>query len=251
MATSLHCAYCFDAVMEHCDQKVPLPKVELSTIKEKYPLFITWKKQTPHRSFFSSSSTHNWKLRGCIGTFTPKDLSTGLKEYAITSAFKDSRFSPLSSSEIQYLHVDVSFLLNFTPCATSTDWIIGTHGISLTYTTNNHTYTATYLPEVSREQGWTHTETLQELLVKSGYHGHVDSTLLSSSNLKVVRYESVKCGMSWQEYVKWKDERRKMKEEVDREVEEEVRAVVGSSSDGDGGGGFSLTRKTKSVKVKE
>ena len=44
--------------------------------EEQYPLFVTWDTVGPrgHKS-----------LRGCIGTFEPKELSSGLRSYSLTS----------------------------------------------------------------------------------------------------------------------------------------------------------------------
>ena len=89
---------------------------------EPYPLFVTW--------LIGSEQ----KLRGCIGTFTPMNLAqgktkvtngrvgtarcvVGLREYAITSATNDSRFSPISRDEYPFLSCAVSILTNFEPCA--------------------------------------------------------------------------------------------------------------------------------------
>lgn len=62
------------------------------------PLFVTWKIGRDQR------------LRGCIGTFSELNLHSGLKEYALTSALKDSRFDPISRDELPRLTVSVSIL---------------------------------------------------------------------------------------------------------------------------------------------
>lgn len=62
------------------------------------PLFVTWHIGRDRR------------LRGCIGTFSPLNLHAGLKEYALTSALRDSRFPPISRDEIPKLTVSVSIL---------------------------------------------------------------------------------------------------------------------------------------------
>lgn len=50
------------------------------------------------------------RLRGCIGTFSEMNLHSGLKEYALTSALKDTRFDPISREELPKLTVSVSIL---------------------------------------------------------------------------------------------------------------------------------------------
>lgn len=44
--------------------------------EEQYPLFVTWN---------AISSRGHKSLRGCIGTFEPQDLSSGLENYALTA----------------------------------------------------------------------------------------------------------------------------------------------------------------------
>lgn len=69
------------------------------------------------------------------------------------SAFKDSRFSPISVDEISALHVSVSILCNFQDGSDYLDWEVGTHGIRIEFHSDRGRRTATYLPEVAVEQG--------------------------------------------------------------------------------------------------
>jgi uncharacterized protein (TIGR00296 family) len=62
------------------------------------PLFVTW------------TIGRDKRLRGCIGTFAEMDLHSGLKEYALTSALKDTRFDPITREELPRLNVSVSIL---------------------------------------------------------------------------------------------------------------------------------------------
>ena len=67
---------------------------------------------------------------------------------------KDSRFSPVARDELPKLHVSVSILCHFVDAADFLDWEIGVHGIRIEFYTERGTKkTATYLPEVPREQG--------------------------------------------------------------------------------------------------
>ena len=116
------------------------------------------------------------RLRGCIGTFNAMHLHTGLREYATTryyfyikdnknikkyfkynniySAFKDSRFNPITLEELPRLHVSVSILRHFEDGADYLDWIIGVHGIRIEFhNEKGNKRTATYLPDVAIEQG--------------------------------------------------------------------------------------------------
>lgn len=72
----------------------------------------------------------------------------------ICSAFKDSRFSPITRDEFPKLHVSVSILRHFEDGQDYLDWEIGIHGIRIEFLTEKGSKrTATYLPEVAPEQG--------------------------------------------------------------------------------------------------
>ena len=43
------------------------------------------------------------RLRGCIGTFEPQPLREGLAEYALISAFRDTRFRRIEEDELESL----------------------------------------------------------------------------------------------------------------------------------------------------
>ena len=60
----------FFSIPGRSKQPSPVPK------EEEHPLFITWN---------TISSRGHKCLRGCIGTFDPQPLKTGLKSYALTA----------------------------------------------------------------------------------------------------------------------------------------------------------------------
>ena len=60
-------------------------------------------------------------------------------------------------------------------------------------------YSATFLPEVAKEQSWTTKETVVALIRKAGYRGTVTNDLLSK--IQCTRYQSSKCRVSYSEYV--------------------------------------------------
>ena len=56
------------------------------------------------------------QLRGCIGSLTAATpLVTGVRENARNAAFRDPRFSPLQSSELASVHIEVSVLTDPVP----------------------------------------------------------------------------------------------------------------------------------------
>lgn len=179
--------YCFDILISH------LSRTELPNSKhpkfpnDAYPLFVTWKTGRDH------------KLRGCIGTFSALKLHEGLKEYSLSSALRDSRFKPISLDEIKYLHCAVSLLTNFESAKNYADWEVGVHGIRIEfYNERGHKKSATYLPEVAKEQGWTINETIDSLLRKAGYYKTVTDDFRRS--IKLTRYRSEKIILSYDEY---------------------------------------------------
>ncbi|KAG9346547.1 hypothetical protein JZ751_006858, partial [Albula glossodonta] len=122
------------------------------------PLFVTWKIGRDKR------------LRGCIGTFSAMNLHSGLREYTLTSALKDSRFPPMTRDELPRLFCSVSLLTNFEDVGDYLDWEVGVHGIRIEFFNEKGSKrTATYLPEVAKEQGWDHIQTIDSLLRKGGY----------------------------------------------------------------------------------
>jgi uncharacterized protein (TIGR00296 family) len=158
---------------------------------EPYPLFVTW--------LIGSDK----QLRGCIGTFSPMNLVQGLREYAITSAINDSRFSPISRDEYPLLSCAVSILTHFEPCSSYSDWDIGLHGIRIEFLNERGAKrSATYLPEVAHEQGWNHIQTLDSLLRKGGYRAPITSDMRKS--VQVTRYRSEKLTLHYNDYVQSK-----------------------------------------------
>ncbi|KAK9460216.1 AMMECR1 domain-containing protein [Lipomyces oligophaga] len=157
---------------------------------EKYPLFVTWNTVTSHGSH---------RLRGCIGTFQAQPLEHGLKSYASTAAFYDSRFPPITAPELPSLECGVSLLTNFEDAADALDWEWGVHGIRISFSVSGHRYSATYLPDVAPEHFKTKQETIESLVLKAGYRGRTDWSKLEIS---LVRYQSSKEYLKYPEYLK-------------------------------------------------
>ncbi|PKC16031.1 hypothetical protein RhiirA5_370160 [Rhizophagus irregularis] len=182
-----HCVYCFDVLVAYLEGRMPLePEFE----NNQYPLFVTW-------NIVNHGQT---RLRGCIGNFEPLPLHSGLKEYAITSAIHDRRFSPVTIRELPHLTCGVSLLTNFEDAKDYLDWEIGVHGIWIEFVDDhNRRRTATYLPEVTEEQGWTKEEAIDSLLRKGGYNGRITDKI--RSRIVLTRYQSAKYVVTYQEYL--------------------------------------------------
>ncbi|ENN72119.1 AMMECR1-like protein [Dendroctonus ponderosae] len=187
------CFFCFDVLYCHLYNLAP-PKTPTFS-NDAYPLFVTWKIGKDKR------------LRGCIGTFNAMNLQSGLREYAITSAFKDSRFSPITRDEFAKLSVSVSILRHFEDGEDFLDWEVGVHGIRIEFINERGMKrTATYLPEVASEQGWDQMQTIDSLLRKGGYKSTISSDMRRT--IKLTRYQSEQITVSYQDYMNyWNSQR--------------------------------------------
>ena len=136
-------------------------------------------------------------LRGCIGTLSPQPLSA-MRDYVHSAAFRDRRFEPLQRGELDALNLSVSLLVQYEDCSTCYDWEVGTHGILIHFTVQGKAFSATYLPEVAPEQGWTHQETVASLIRKAGYRGSVTQDVLDG--VQTTRYQSSKCTLSYTDF---------------------------------------------------
>ena len=72
------------------------------------------------------------------------------------SAFEDDRFDPIAKDEIPKLSVTVSILENFEVIEDLYDWTVGTHGVEIEFEFEDDEFSATFLPEVAKEEGWDH-----------------------------------------------------------------------------------------------
>jgi AMMECR1 domain-containing protein len=102
--------------------------------------------------------------------------------------------------ELPKLECGVSLLTNFEKAKDCFDWEVGIHGIQIEFPDGKHTRTATYLPEVSREQGWTKSQTIDSLMRKGGYRHTVTTDIRKT--VKLTRYQTEKCIVSYDDYIR-------------------------------------------------
>lgn len=185
------CYYCFEVLINHLNRSPPPRRLSFSN--DPFPLFVTW------------HNNNGKRLRGCIGTFQPTNLHTGLRHYAIQSATQDGRFDAVTLPEISELSVSVSLLTNFEEVDNYLDWEVGVHGIKIEFG-NEETgrMSATFLPEVAAENDWDHIETIDNLLRKGGHRGSITPRVRQS--IKLTRYQSEKSFASYLEYRTWRDQ---------------------------------------------
>lgn len=129
----------------------------------------------------------------------------------------------------------VSLLTNFEDASSYLDWTIGVHGIYITFphpsllvasrsesntpsplsssttllsprptpsATHKKTFNATYLPEVMPAQGWDKIEAVDSAIHKAGWSGRITEEIRRSVKLR--RYQSKACTVTWHEFVEWR-----------------------------------------------
>jgi hypothetical protein len=105
------------------------------------------------------------ELRGCIGQIVPRmPLGEAVAAMAQEAAFRDPRFTPVRSGELDDLKIEISVL---TPLQKidSTDQIeVGKHGIVIVRDGS----TGLLLPQVATEYGWDRNEFLEHCCLKAG-----------------------------------------------------------------------------------
>jgi len=93
----------------------------------------------------------NGNLRGCIGRFISSDpLYEVVKASALSSAFEDPRFSPLTIDEYKETSIEITVLGPLQKISGPEEIVLGKHGIYI----KKDFQSGTMLPQVAIEQGW-------------------------------------------------------------------------------------------------
>jgi AmmeMemoRadiSam system protein B/AmmeMemoRadiSam system protein A len=99
----------------------------------------------------------NGALRGCIGRFISSDpLYEVVQASALSSAFEDPRFSPLSKEEFKVTDIEITVLGPLKKINNISEIILGKHGIYI----KKDVRSGTMLPQVATENGWSVEEFL-------------------------------------------------------------------------------------------
>ncbi|KAG2013386.1 hypothetical protein CC2G_010305 [Coprinopsis cinerea AmutBmut pab1-1] len=75
-------------------------------------------------------------------------------------------------------------------------------GGSVPRITSKQSFSATYLPEVIPDQGWSKIEAIDSAIHKAGWRGPISEDLRRS--IKLRRYQSQKCTVTYDEYLDWR-----------------------------------------------
>ena len=99
-------------------------------------------------------------LRGCIGSILPREpLWQAVRNMAIESAFRDTRFQPLDASELDKIDIEISVLSVPKKVKNADEIRLGEHGVIV----NCYGQSGVFLPQVATETGWSKEEFLRHL----------------------------------------------------------------------------------------
>lgn len=91
----------------------------------------------------------------------------------------------------------VSLLTDFEDIDDPYDWTLGTHGLQVHFMFNGRGRSATFLPDVATEQGWSQDDTLRSLFKKGGWDG---SGHWKDLKFDMERYQSSKASVTYSKY---------------------------------------------------
>ncbi len=94
-------------------------------------------------------------LRGCIGNFLPdRSLYQVVQSMAIASATQDSRYEPVTTSELDAIEIEISVLTPLKRIYSIDEFELGRDGLYM----KKGSHTGTFLPQVAGETGWSKEE---------------------------------------------------------------------------------------------
>jgi AmmeMemoRadiSam system protein A len=121
----------------------------LSQRGECFPAPVTPALMIPCGAFVTLKE--NGCLRGCIGRISStQPLLKTVKEVAVSSAFEDPRFPPVTRYEWPSVRIEVSVLSPLKRAVDPEQITVGTHGVLVHRGCNS----GLLLPQVAAEQGW-------------------------------------------------------------------------------------------------
>jgi uncharacterized protein len=131
-------------------RRLPVPSLSVPPLLEPAGAFVTLKKRGG--------------LRGCIGHVrAEKPLYRVVFECAISAAFHDSRFEPVTEPELPGLHIEISVLSPLFPIVPS-EIEVGRHGLMVSMGFRR----GLLLPQVAVEWNWDRMRFLEETCLKAG-----------------------------------------------------------------------------------
>lgn len=104
-------------------------------------------------------------LRGCIGYITGvKNIPETIHDMALSSAFRDPRFRPLTKEEYESIDIEISVLTPVEEVNDISEIVLGRDGLIISRGMNQ----GLLLPQVATEQGWDLETFLAHTCYKAG-----------------------------------------------------------------------------------
>ena len=120
--------------------------------------------EAPRGVFVTLRQRADDDLRGCVGIVEPRfPLVEAVRKAALSAAFEDPRFPPITLGELDNLRIDVSVLGPLSP-STPEAVEVGRHGVLVRHEERS----ALLLPQVATEQGWDRETLLRAVCRKAG-----------------------------------------------------------------------------------
>ncbi len=131
-------------------ETISVPKT-MKKLLEKRGVFVTLKKRG--------------QLRGCIGFIRPfKPLVELVKDAALSAAFNDPRFHPVSEDELDELEIEISVLTPFREITDPDEIVLGRDGIYI----ERGAFSGLLLPQVAIEHNMDKKTFLEHACLKAG-----------------------------------------------------------------------------------
>lgn len=107
----------------------------------------------------------NGNLRGCIGNIIGyRPLIETIRDMAVSAAFKDPRFVPLTEDEFTDIDIEISVLSEITKVDNIDEIVPGRDGLIISHEGRK----GLLLPQVATEYNWTKEEFLSHTCMKAG-----------------------------------------------------------------------------------
>lgn len=109
----------------------------------------------------------NKNLRGCIGYVQGyKPLQDAVIDMAISAAYNDPRFRPLTKKEVDLIEIEISVLSPLLKVQDISEIIVGRDGLLI----RQIPYEGLLLPQVATEHAWDLQTFLEQTCYKAGLH---------------------------------------------------------------------------------
>ena len=109
--------------------------------------------------------TRDGDLRGCIGSIQAvAPLYKAVVSSAVSAAFRDPRFPPLSAGELEHVELEISVMGPIERVTNIEDIVVGRDGLII----SRGAYAGLLLPQVATSYGWDRQTFLEQTCRKAG-----------------------------------------------------------------------------------